>query len=146
MNGLFASESNRHDDPLDPIGLYVCSTRAFILRACMQIEISLKDGQQGTFSTTCQQIGSTTLGTLIRDVCQHHGFSHTKDLSSHYFGMTIAAIQVDKSGSRLQWLWLMTGVDLSKTPAARSFGGSGKGVGSGHSALTNIAQCGQCCC
>eukprot|EP00946_MAST-07B_sp_MAST-7B-sp1_P002893 g2893.t1 len=78
----------------------------------------------------------------LRSSYEHHGFcSALRNLSSHYFGMTIAAIQVDQE--RIASAMAMAdaaGVDLSKTPAARSFDGSGKGVGSEDSALTNIAQ------
>eukprot|EP00946_MAST-07B_sp_MAST-7B-sp1_P002305 g2305.t1 len=79
----------------------------------------------------------------VRDVCQHHGFcSALRNLSSHYFGMTIAAVQVDQE--RIASAMAMAdaaGVDLSKTPAARPFDGSGRGVNSEHSALKEIAQC-----
>ena len=106
----------------------------------MQLEIGLKDKCQKPADSKCHSWDT------VRDICDHPGFcSALKNLASHYFGMTMASIQVDQE--RIASAMAMAdvaGIDLSTTPAvsaAKAHNDADEGAVATDPAVMDTVQC-----
>lgn len=130
MNGPFAAESNR---PLRML-YWTSLDFAFVQRglALLQIVMRLEMGQKyrcgpGHGHDKPPANKGFRQWSAVRDVCDHIGICLAlRNLTSHHFGMTMAAIQTDQERVASDMVMAdAAGVDLRTTPAAAMHGGGG---------------------